>query len=183
MIKLSNLMNEGIGKPGQVIPNPYARAFAPIKEDEVVNEQDHEVSMAQNSLDSIIKNATELKGKVGEMEKNIPGWIQDHITNSENYIEQANSGYHEIGEGKINEASEVKFNEINPQHQKQIKAFESIIGGKHQSIFDGIHGMIVDIKSPSMGGSYRFGADELKKLLSLKVRWVEGNKNGVSIGF
>ena len=184
MIRLSELGQQStkLGKMnvqfGQVVSNPYAKAFAPIKE-----EADHEVSMAQNSLDSIIKNATELKGKVGEMEKNIPGWIQDHITNSENYIEQANSGYHEIGENKINEASEVKFNEINPQHQKQIKAFESIIGGKHQSIFDCIHGMIVDIKSPSMGGSYRFGADELKKLLALKIRWVEGDKNGVSIGF
>ena len=87
-------------QPGQVIPNPYVRAFAPqpsVKE-EVVNEEDHEVSMAQNQLDSIIKNATELKGKIGEMEKNIPGWIQDHITNSENYIEQANTGYHELEE-------------------------------------------------------------------------------------
>ena len=57
-------------QPGQVIPNPYVRAFAPqpsVKE-EVVNEEDHEVSMAQNQLDSIIKNATELKGKIGEME-------------------------------------------------------------------------------------------------------------------
>jgi hypothetical protein len=52
-------------------------------------------------LDSIIKNATELKQKVGEMEKNIPGWIQDHITNSENYIEQANGGYHELEEAKL----------------------------------------------------------------------------------
>jgi hypothetical protein len=99
MIRLSELGQQStkLGKMnvqfGQVVSNPYAKAFAPIKE-----EADHEVSMAQNSLDSIIKNATELKGKVGEMEKNIPGWIQDHITNSENYIEQANSGYHEIGE-------------------------------------------------------------------------------------
>lgn len=63
---------------------------------EVMNDQDHEVSMAQTSLESIIKNATELKQKIGEVEKNIPGWIQDHIVNSENYIEQANSGYHEL---------------------------------------------------------------------------------------
>jgi hypothetical protein len=57
--------------------------------------EDHEVSMAQNALDSIIKNANELKKKIGEQEKDIPAWIQDHITNSENYIAQANSGYHE----------------------------------------------------------------------------------------
>jgi hypothetical protein len=85
---------------GKVYSNPYATAFNPLKE-----EQDHEVSMAQNQLDTIIKNATELKQKLGEMEKNIPGWIQDHITNSENYIEQANSGYHELGENKLKENS------------------------------------------------------------------------------
>ena len=57
--------------------------------------QDHEVSMSQNSLDSIIKYATELKQKMGEMEKDIPAWIQDHITNAENYISQASSNYHD----------------------------------------------------------------------------------------
>jgi hypothetical protein len=85
---------------GKVYSNPYATAFTPLKE-----EQDHEVSMAQNSLDAIIKNATELKQKLGEMEKNVPGWIQDHITNSENYIVQANGGYHELGENKLKENS------------------------------------------------------------------------------
>ena len=76
---------------GKVYSNPYANAFKPLKEGE-----DHEVSMAQNQLDSIIKNATELKTKIGESEINLPGWIQDHITNSENYIEQANTGYHKL---------------------------------------------------------------------------------------
>jgi hypothetical protein len=83
-------------KPGQVMSDPYARAWAPtpspIKEAEG---EDHEVSMAQNSLDTIIKMATELKAKMGENEKDIPAWIQDHITNSENFISQASSNYHE----------------------------------------------------------------------------------------
>lgn len=57
--------------------------------------EDHEVSMAQSTLDSIIKHATELKGKLGNGEKDIPAWIQDHITNAENYIDQANTSYHE----------------------------------------------------------------------------------------
>jgi hypothetical protein len=115
MIKLSGLISQNVFskfEQGKVYSNPYANAFAPqLKEDEG---KDHEVSMAQNSLDSIIKNATELKSKIGEMEKNIPGWIQDHITNSENYIEQANSGYHEINEGKVNELapSDVHVKEI-----------------------------------------------------------------------
>ena len=67
--------------------------------------QDHEVSMAHNSLESIIKSAMELKAKLGSDERNIPGWIQDHITNAENYIDQAAQGFHEIhgGEEDIDE--------------------------------------------------------------------------------
>jgi len=61
-----------------------------------LKEGDHEVSMANTSLDTIIKAATELKMKLGNMERNIPGWIQDHITNAENYIEQASKGFHEL---------------------------------------------------------------------------------------
>lgn len=57
---------------------------------------DHEVSMAQNSLKSIISSASQLMNKLGNDERDIPGWIQDHITNSENYIDQANQGYHEL---------------------------------------------------------------------------------------
>jgi hypothetical protein len=59
-------------------------------------EGDHEVGMAMGQLDDIIKNATELKGKVGTDEKNLPGWIQDHISQSQSFINQANTGYHEL---------------------------------------------------------------------------------------
>lgn len=59
---------------------------------------DHEVSMAMNSLRNIIQSAYELMEKLGNQERNIPGWIQDHITNSENYIEQAAGGFHELEE-------------------------------------------------------------------------------------
>lgn len=58
---------------------------------------DHEVSMAHNSLDSLIKNAMELKMKMGEGEKNLPAWIQDHISVAANNLEQAASNYHEYG--------------------------------------------------------------------------------------
>ena len=60
--------------------------------------EDHEVSMAQNSLKSIVKSAIELHRKLGNMERNIPGWIQDHITNAENYIDQAAQGFHELND-------------------------------------------------------------------------------------
>jgi hypothetical protein len=89
---------------GKVYSNPYATAFKPVNEAE--GSEDHEVSMAQNQLDSIIKHATELKQKMGDKEKQIPAWIQDHITNSENYISQAASNYHEYGDSNegVNEA-------------------------------------------------------------------------------
>lgn len=61
-----------------------------------LKEGDHEVAMAQASLKSIIKSAVELHKKLGGMERDIPGWIQDHITNAENYIDQAAQGFHEL---------------------------------------------------------------------------------------
>ena len=57
---------------------------------------DHEVGMANGQLDDIIRNATELKGKVGEQEMNLPGWIQDHISQAQNFINQANTGFHKL---------------------------------------------------------------------------------------
>jgi len=60
--------------------------------------KDHEVSMAGGQLDDIIRNATELKGKVGTQEMNLPGWIQDHISQAQNFINQANTGFHKLGE-------------------------------------------------------------------------------------
>ena len=60
--------------------------------------QDHEVSMAGGQLDDIIRNATELKGKVGEKEMNLPGWIQDHISQAMQFINQANTGFHKLDE-------------------------------------------------------------------------------------
>ena len=119
MIRLTEMFNfadsstYGKLKPqlGQVVSNPYARAFAPqVKEGE---EPDHEVSMANNALDTIIQHATELKSKIGENEKNLPAWIQDHITNAENYISQAAHNYHEYGKNEskqqIAEAKDAKF--------------------------------------------------------------------------
>jgi len=58
--------------------------------------EDHEVAMALASLKAIVSSASQLITKLGNEERNIPGWIQDHITNAENYIEQANQGFHEL---------------------------------------------------------------------------------------
>ena len=107
MISLGGLVSQkafGKFEMGKVISNPFATAF--IKEGEG---EDHEVSMANNSIDTIIKMATELKAKMGEDEKQIPAWIQDHIAKAENLISQASSNYHEYGtnEGIVTEASDM----------------------------------------------------------------------------
>jgi hypothetical protein len=59
---------------------------------------DHEVSMAISSLESIAEAIIELRQKLGNTERNIPGWIQDHIAKAENYIEQASQGFHELND-------------------------------------------------------------------------------------
>jgi len=63
--------------------------------------QDHEVSMAKASLVSIGKAVNDLMGRLGDKEKDIPGWIQDHITNAENYIVQASKGYYDQEDKKL----------------------------------------------------------------------------------
>ena len=92
-------MSVGNIQLGKLYSNPYARAFKPQPVVEV-DGGDHEVGMANGQLDYIIKSANELKQKLGLGEKNIPGWIQDHISKAHSYLHQANSGYHELGESK-----------------------------------------------------------------------------------
>jgi hypothetical protein len=144
MIRLGGLISQkafGKFEMGKVISNPYATAFIKEGEDQ---SQDHEVSMANNSLDTIIKMATELKAKMGEDEKDIPAWIQDHITNAENYISQASSNYHEYGtnESTINEDSETKrlemliknLEETNRLLVQQLKDNKSLPNNKKENI-------------------------------------------------
>ena len=63
--------------------------------------QDHEVSMAKASLVSITRAVQDLMGRLGNTEKDIPGWIQDHITNAENYIVQAAKGYYDQADKQL----------------------------------------------------------------------------------
>jgi len=89
--------------------------------------EDHEVSMAQNSLKAIISSASQLMAKLGDNERNIPGWIQDHITKSENYIEQANQSFHELepygDSDEMNEAMFTSANSNNPEGDKLVLRF------------------------------------------------------------
>lgn len=86
-----------VDKDGKIEADDLAKLRAGKKTDEAVGE-DHEVSMAAKTLDSIIRHATELKGKIGMEEKDIPAWIQDHIAVAENNLDQANTSYHEYGD-------------------------------------------------------------------------------------
>jgi pyruvate/2-oxoglutarate dehydrogenase complex dihydrolipoamide acyltransferase (E2) component len=61
-----------------------------------LKEGDHEVAMAVSSLEAIAEAIIELRQQLGNTERNIPGWIQDHIAKAENYIEQAAQGFHEL---------------------------------------------------------------------------------------
>lgn len=85
---------------------------------------------------------------------------------------------------QVNEASVIELSELTPAQQKQIKQFESIIGGTCETIWDGIHGFIVAIKLHNFSGAYRFDVDTMKKLISAKARWVEEDLGKrVNIGF
>jgi len=86
-----------------------------------------------------------------------------------------------LTESTLNEASEIKFNELDSTKQKQVNAFVKFFGGKINTIWDGIHGNIVDIKMSEK--NWRMDTQDLKDLISLKIRWIEFDNQTVSIGF
>jgi len=86
---ISSLVAQGISK--DEILRIVNFATAKINEGE-----DHEVAMAKSSLQSIMGSCSKLMIMLGDEERNIPGWIQNHITNAENYIDQAAQGFHEL---------------------------------------------------------------------------------------
>ena len=82
--------------------------------------EDHEVNMAHNLLNDIIQNATALKMKLGGEERDIPGWIQDHISQAQNYINQANTNYHEDNHETGDEAMlEAEMNDMSPEEAEK----------------------------------------------------------------
>lgn len=66
------------------------------KYDYVTEAEDHEVGMAMGQLEAIHKAAGELEDKIGNEEKDIPAWIQAHITSAYEYLKQANDNFHEL---------------------------------------------------------------------------------------
>ena len=83
----------------------------------------------------------------------------------------------------LKEASEIELAELPIAKAKKIIEFEKILDGKHVVIFDGIHGLIVDIETNGGRNSFRFESNDLKKLLTAGIRWVEADGDLVSIGF
>ena len=81
----------------------------------------------------------------------------------------------------LNEASEISFNELDSNKQKQVVVFEKFFSGKQQRIWEGIHGYIVEIKVPT--GKNRLDTADLKALSNMKLRWIEFDGQIASIGF
>lgn len=81
----------------------------------------------------------------------------------------------------LKEASEIELKELDSTKQKQVQQFVKFFGGKIITIWDGIHGNIIDIKMSEP--NWRMDTSDLKDLISLKIRWIEFDKQTVSIGF
>ena len=64
----------------------------------IAEAEDHEVGMAMGQLSAIHEAAGELEEKIGNEEKDIPAWIQAHITSAYEYLKQANDNFHELDE-------------------------------------------------------------------------------------
>jgi hypothetical protein len=112
-----------------------------------LKEGDHEVSMAISSLEDIAKAIIELRQKLGNQERNIPGWIQNHIANAENYIEQAAQGFHEIKNDEMNE---------------QLTRMQQLAGMINEN-----QGIEYDIEQDLMQGEFESADDQVAYLQSI----------------
>lgn len=118
-----DINNDGkVDKTDKYLSNRRKAIAANIKEG-----GDHEVAMAVSSLESIAEAIIELRQKLGNVERDIPGWIQDHIAKAENYIEQAAQGFHELKGDDLDEAVKIRK---EPMKGRRI---ELIISSKDKS--------------------------------------------------
>ena len=130
----------------------------------VTEGEDHEVSMAHNSLQSIISSASQLMNKLGDDERDIPGWIQDHITNAENYIDQANQGFHELEPSvKDIDAMDMVTEEVSAN--KKIKAKNALAIHLRSAMEDGNKENIEQVKDARDRINNTKSVDELVNIL------------------
>jgi hypothetical protein len=154
-----NLKEENIPAPLASLYDLVEKLVAQgIKKDEILrivnfatagtslNEGDHEVSMAISSLEDIAKAIIELRQKLGNQERNIPGWIQNHIANAENYIEQAAQGFHELKNDEMNET----------------KRMQHLAGMINEN-----YGIENDIEQDLMNGGFEGADDQIEYLQSI----------------
>jgi len=84
----------------------------------------------------------------------------------------------------INEAEKVELDSLDSKKQNQIKSIQRHVGGKldRDSIFDGVHGVIVNFDVNTRMG--RLSVNQLKGLVKNKIRWVEvhSQDNIISVG-
>lgn len=84
---------------------------------------------------------------------------------------------------RLTEADEITLGELPTDKQKLVAQYANVFNGKVEDVWSGIHGYIVHLKVNPQPDRFRFDSDTLKKLINLKIRWIEGDKNVVAIGF
>ena len=86
-------------------------------------------------------------------------------------------------ESSINEASRIDFDELKPNDKTIVTQLQKHFNAKINSIFDGIHGRIVDLRVNNVSGGYTFDIKDLQFLAKMNIRWMENDGNSISIGF
>ena len=90
--KLKNILSETQwGKKnielGKVYSNPYATAFKPLKEEETIKEDDHEVGMGLSSLKSSVRSAKTIYVNIKKRNiEELDGWVQEKLTLAADYL-------------------------------------------------------------------------------------------------
>ena len=102
------------------------------KYDYVTEAEDHEVGMAMGQLSAIHEAAGELEEKIGNEEKDIPAWIQAHITSAYEYLKQANDNFHELEESnseffKGGIANGMSAQDLADHHEISLQDIESAL--------------------------------------------------------
>lgn len=88
-----------------------------------------------------------------------------------------------IIESILNETSRISWMDVPSDKYKIITMLEKILGGRHNAIFKGIQGYIVEIK---VGASReRLELTELQQLIDVNIRWIQldSNTSTFSVGF
>ena len=80
----------------------------------------------------------------------------------------------------LTEAEEVDLEYFTIAERDKIKKLGAIFNAKPEQFFSGIHGAIVTF--PTRNGAPRLDLNDLKKIVSLKIRWLETDDDSISVG-